>query len=59
MKMIGHEAVSRAEQAFARGGVKHQLAETGVESVVEPAGGAIHQWQGPMNNRVTVIPLAR
>ena len=37
VQVIGHEAVSRAEEALAGGGVKRQFAERGVESRIEPA----------------------
>ena len=37
MQVIGHEAIGRAEQALARGGVQHQFAKRGVKPYVQPA----------------------
>ena len=47
MNVIGQQAIDGADESFARGSVKHQFAEGGVEFVREPAGGSIEDGKGP------------
>lgn len=58
VNVIGHQAVGGAEQSLARGGVEHHLAEAGVKPVVEPAGGAVGDGEGPENDCVALVELA-
>src|SRR6266550_3411733 len=57
--MIGHEAIGRTEQALAGGGVQHQFAKRGVESLVEPALAAVRDRKRPMHDSVALVVLAR
>ena len=59
MKVIRHEAIDRAEKPFLGGGVQHDLAKTGMERLVEPAGGAVGDGESPVNHRVATIVFGR
>jgi hypothetical protein len=58
MNVIGHQAISRAIQSFTGGGVKHDLAETCVESFVEPSRLAHGHGHGPVDDCIRLIILA-
>jgi hypothetical protein len=59
VQMIRHQAIHGTKQTLARGGVQHQLPETGVKAFSEPAGGAVMGGERPMNKSVSLIILAR
>ena len=58
MQVIGHQAIRRAEQSLARGGVQQQFAEGGVKFFVQPAAPAVGDGQCPMNHGVALVILA-
>ena len=58
VNMVGHQAIRRAEQPFARGGVKHDFAELRMKQFVEPAGAAQCNRHRPVDDRVALIIFA-
>ena len=58
MNMVGHEAISGANQALSRGGVQHNFAKRGVETVREPALSAVCNGHGPEYHGIRLIELA-
>lgn len=59
MQMIRHEAIRRAEQTLARGGVQHEFAKRGVKRFAQPAASSVRDGKRPVNHCVTLIILAR
>lgn len=59
MNVVGHQAISRAKQTFARGCVEQHLPEVRVEIFVEPARATQRQGHRPMNDGATLLILAR
>ena len=58
MQMIRHEAIRRAKQSLARGGVQHQFPKRGVKPLVQPAASTMREGNRPMNHRVALIVFA-
>ncbi len=59
VQVVGHEDIDGTEQSFARGGVEQQFAEVPVKRVVQPAGGAAFQGEGPLHHGEAAIKLRR
>ncbi len=55
MDMVGHQNVSGTEKPFACGGMEHQFAELAVESLREPAFGAVKDAQSPVDDGVALV----
>lgn len=55
MKMVGHQAVGRAEKLFACGGMKHQFTKLGVQGWCQPSACALLQRICPKHYGVTLI----
>ena len=58
MNIVRHQAIARAEQPLAGGGMQHQLAKQGVEGIREPASRAIQYGESPVNDRVALVVFA-
>jgi hypothetical protein len=58
MNMVGHQAIGRAEQSFAGGGVKHRFPESRVEKFIQPAGSSQGHGHCPVNDGVALIRFA-
>jgi hypothetical protein len=59
VQVVWHQAIRRAKQAFARGGVQQQFAEAKVKLLGQPARCAIVCGKGPMYKSVPLIILLR
>jgi hypothetical protein len=59
VNVVWHEAIDRAEEGFASHGVEEEFAELLVKRFVEPAGSAMENCEGPEDNGVANIMLAR
>jgi len=58
VKMVGHKAIHRAEQAFGVCSVQHHLAKSGVERLVQPAFGTVRDGHGPEDDGVGLVKFA-
>ena len=59
MNMVGHQAIYRAKQSFARGSVKHYFPKTGVKTIGKPALSTLGNSHCPMNDGITLVKFAR
>jgi hypothetical protein len=55
VKVIGHEAISRAEKSFTGGGVKHDFPEPGMKRFIKPTSGTLSNGHRPMNDGVALV----
>ncbi len=59
MQMIRHQAVSRAEQPFAGGGMKHHFAKRSMKCFVQPARATAGNGERPVDHGVALIVFTR
>jgi len=59
VQMIGHEAIRRAEQALACGGVEHHSTKRPVKSLVQPALPPVRDRKRPVNQSVALVVFTR
>lgn len=57
MQVIGHQAISRADQVFTCGGVEHEFAEFSMNNRCQPSSRALLQSVRPKHNRVALVSM--
>jgi hypothetical protein len=58
MNMIWHQAIGRAKESLASGGVEHDFANVRVECVVQPTRAAQGDGHGPVHDGVGLVVFA-